>query len=58
MEKLKKIFNDKKIPLGERNKIPVVCDSQGIVWVMGFGVRDDEPSDKTKLWLTVYKKST
>ena len=56
--KLKKLFNDKKIPLDERNKIPVVCDSQGIVWVMGFGVRDDEPTDKTKLWLTVYKKST
>ena len=54
--KLKKLFNDKKIPTSERNKLPIICDSKGIVWVMGFGVRDDEPQYKTERWLTVYKK--
>ncbi len=39
--KLKKLFNDKKIPLQERELIPILCDEKGIVWVPGFGVRDD-----------------
>lgn len=54
--KLKKLFNDKKIPISKRDKIPVICDDKGIVWVPGFGVRDDEPQYKTEKWLTVYKK--
>lgn len=54
--KLKKLFNDKKIPPEERSSIPVLCDDNGIVWVMGFGVREDFPSEKTERWLTVYKK--
>ncbi len=39
--KLKKIFNDRKIPLRERETLPILCDAKGIVWVPGFGVRDD-----------------
>ncbi len=39
--KLKKLFNDKKIPSNERENVPVLCDDMGIVWVPGFGVRDD-----------------
>lgn len=39
--KLKKLFNDKKIPLSLRSRIPVLCDESGVVWVPGFGVRDD-----------------
>ncbi|MBP3591034.1 MAG: tRNA lysidine(34) synthetase TilS [Clostridia bacterium] len=39
--KLKKIFNDRKLPLRERETIPILCDAKGIVWVPGFGVRDD-----------------
>ena len=38
--KLKKIFNDKGIPPSQRNKIPIICDSEGILWVPGFPVRD------------------
>ena len=34
---LKKLFNEKAIPLEERNKIPVLCDDCGVVWVYGFG---------------------
>ena len=43
--KLKKLFNDRKIPPSLRSRIPVVCDDRGVVWVPGFGVRDDSPSD-------------
>lgn len=39
--KLKKIFNDRKMPLHERETLPILCDEKGIVWVPGFGVRDD-----------------
>jgi tRNA(Ile)-lysidine synthase len=39
--KLKKLFNDKKIPLSVRKKLPILCDDRGVVWVPGFGVRDD-----------------
>lgn len=39
--KLKKIFNDRKLPLRERETLPILCDNKGIVWVPGFGVRDD-----------------
>ena len=39
--KLKKLYNDRKIPRALRSLIPVLCDDKGIVWVPGFGVRDD-----------------
>jgi tRNA(Ile)-lysidine synthetase-like protein len=39
--KLKKLFNDKKIPLSVRKTLPILCDDRGVVWVPGFGVRDD-----------------
>lgn len=39
--KLKKLFNDRKISLDNRKNIPVFCDEKGILWVPGFGLRDD-----------------
>ena len=47
--KLKKLFNDKKIPLQKRESIPILCDEKGIVWVPGFGVRDDGGCDENAL---------
>lgn len=38
---LKKLFNAAHIPLEDRDRIPVLCDDDGIVWIPGFGVRDD-----------------
>lgn len=35
---LKKLFNEAGIPIENRDKIPVLCDEKGIVWVYGFGV--------------------
>lgn len=39
--KLKKLFNDRKIPVSNRPLIPILCDDKGVVWVPGYGVRDD-----------------
>ena len=38
--KLKKLFNDRKIPPTLRQHVPVVFDNSGILWVPGFGLRD------------------
>ena len=38
--KLKKLLSEKKIPPSERDRFPVVCDGDGIVWVPGFPLRD------------------
>ncbi len=35
---LKKLFCEENVPLELRDKIPVLCDDNGIVWVYGFGV--------------------
>ena len=37
--KLKKLFNDVKLSQKQRQTIPVICDSDGILWVPGFSVR-------------------
>ena len=39
--KLKKLFTDAKIPQSLKKSIPILCDDRGVVWVPGFGVRDD-----------------
>lgn len=54
--KLKKLFLEKKIPQSQRSRIPVICDSNGIVWVPGFRVRDGLLPQKGKksLYITVY----
>ena len=38
---VKKLMCDKKIPLDIRYRIPVLCDSEGIVAIPFIGVRDD-----------------
>ena len=47
--KLKKLFNDKKMPISARKTLPILCDERGVVWVPGFGVRDDDvPKDERR----------
>ena len=46
--KLKKLFSDRKIPVNKRKLIPILCDDKGVVWVPGFGVRDDHVSKENK----------
>ncbi len=35
---LKKLFNERGVPVSQRDKILVICDEEGLVWVEGFGV--------------------
>ena len=51
--KLKKLFNDRKIPKSKRDLIPILCDDRGVVYVPGFGARDDSPKEKNPLYLTL-----
>ncbi len=47
--KLKKLFSDRKIPTCLRSHLPVLCDGRGILWVPGFGERDDGVKNKKAL---------
>lgn len=38
---LKKLFIDRKIPAAERDRVPVLCDEQGILGVYGLGTHLD-----------------
>lgn len=35
---LKKLFTEENIPIEIRNRLPVISDDSGVVWVYGFGV--------------------
>ena len=51
--KLKKVFNDRNIPPIERALIPILCDSNGIVFVPGLSERDGAKSDISSNNVTV-----
>jgi len=39
--KLQDLFVDRKVPRGERDRVPVVVDSEGhVVWVVGVAVSE------------------
>lgn len=52
--KLKKLFNDYNVPPSLRDNIPILCDSDGIVWVPGIGVRDDRQGAKSEKRIFAY----
>lgn len=39
-QKLKKYFNEKKIPNHEKDKIPMLCKDIEVLWVAGYGISD------------------
>lgn len=43
---LKKLFCEYKIPLNERQNLPVICDDDGVVWVHKIGVADRAAADE------------
>lgn len=51
--KIKKVFNDRNIPPIERAFIPILCDSDGIVFVPGLQERDGAKSDNPTDNITV-----
>jgi len=42
------LFSDRKIPPSKRRLIPILCDDKGVLWVPGFGVRDDGVPKETE----------
>ena len=47
--RLKKLYNDHKLSPDERERLPVFCDSEGIVWVPGFAVADRARADSDRI---------
>lgn len=45
-KKLKKLFNESRIPLQERQNLLVACDDLGVIWVERFGVDKRVYSDE------------
>ena len=43
---LKKLYCEYKIPIEERENLPVLCDDEGIVWVYKIGVAERCAADK------------
>lgn len=43
---LKKLFNSKKLTVYQRNRLPIICDKEGIVWVPGFAAADNVKTNK------------
>ena len=54
--RLKKLLSGVKLPAEEKAKIPVLCDEAGIVWVPGFGARDDGEKDGKPLFAFYYRE--
>ena len=53
--RLKKLFNDRKLPKEVRRALPVVCDGRGIVWVPGFPCADRvSPTGQSCISLVYY----
>ena len=42
--RLKKLFCDRKLPHDVRMQLPILCDGKGILYVPGFGAREDTRS--------------
>ena len=44
--RLKKLLCDAGVPQKKRDRLPVVCDGEGVVWVPGFPVRDGAAAEE------------
>jgi len=38
--KVAKLLSESGMTISEREKLPIICDNSGILWIPGFGVRD------------------
>lgn len=51
---LKKLYNEEKIPLSEREGLPLAADSSGVVWICGIGVSQRVRIDRTTKTIMVF----
>lgn len=54
-KKLKTIFCDKHIPSHHRNKIPLICDEQGILYIPTIATRDGAKSKNADTLIKIYR---
>jgi len=57
---IKKLFSEKKLPTFARSTHPVICDSEGIIWIPDFPVRDGLSANEkaeNKLYLFYVKEN-
>lgn len=53
-KKLKKFFIDRKIELEERDKVPIICDGEEIIWIPGLALSEKaKVTNETKKYLTL-----
>jgi len=53
-KKIQDLFVDSRVPQEERARAPLLCDQQGIVWVVGLRLSEDyKVTDKTKRALLI-----
>ena len=50
-KKVKKLFCEKKIPLPLRDRLPILCDDDGIVWIPLVALRDGVGGDTDRFTL-------
>ncbi|MBO5356317.1 MAG: tRNA lysidine(34) synthetase TilS [Clostridia bacterium] len=55
-KKLKTIFCDKHIPSHHRDKIPLVCDDKGILYIPTIAVRDGAKGKNAETLIKIYQK--
>ena len=55
--KVKKLFNDKKIPPSKRALIPIIEDEKGILIIPGFSARDDKGMGDRRIIFLYSEKS-
>ncbi len=54
---LKKLFNEQAVAVNERQFIPILCDEEGIVLVVGFGCDERVKITKQTQWVLMLKKA-
>lgn len=57
-KKLKDFFIDEKIPRDERDRIPIIEDSKGIIWIVGYRISEEYKvnSNTSRVLVLEYKK--
>lgn len=55
-KKLKTIFCDKHIPSHHRDKIPLICDETGILYIPTIATRDGAKGKNAETLIKVYKR--
>ena len=39
-KKIKKVFNENKIPVNQREVTPLICIDDEVAWIIGYGISD------------------